>query len=52
MDEQDILSQIHDLVRAEHDLRDGGHEVGTNEAERLRKIEYALPVSTGEGYLQ
>ena len=42
MDEQDILSHINDLVRAEHELRDGGHEVGTEEAERLRQIESAL----------
>jgi len=42
MDEQDILSRIHDLVQAEQDLRDGGHEAGSGDAEKLRQIEYAL----------
>jgi len=42
MDEKDILGQIHGLVQSERELRGGGHEETTAEAEQLRRIEVAL----------
>jgi hypothetical protein len=42
VDESDILSRVHDLVQTERELRAGGHESSSSEAQKLQQIEVSL----------
>ena len=42
VDDQQILSRVHELVAEEHRLREGGAGLGDDDRERLRQLERDL----------